>query len=568
MRNISIRTKMLIFSFTAAALIILVWALSVSQFESTKIGSTLYSDIMLSNELRADVFPPPSNLVEPYATALEYIGTSDPIKREELFASYAAQKDSYVARYAYWSEHLDDAQLRQAFLKDANDASMHFFDVYENEVVPAAKAYNALQLQTAQRNLKAAYLAQRTAIEKVLALSDSWRENLLAASSGMSKRNSVLLIVFMAGGLLICALISWYITHTLVSSTKYVAGVMERIADGDLSTVIEDKNITRDEIGRLCASTKRTAERLNGYLAYIREITGALSAMADGDMRLHLTYDYSGEFMAIRQALEKIAASMNSTLSAIANASNRVNAGAKRIADGAQTLSQGVQAQASSIEQLTASIENVSGQAMDNASNVKSANEYIQQAILGIGQSNDSMHMLLKSIDQISKTSGEIGQIIKVIEDIAFQTNILALNAAVEAARAGAAGTGFAVVAGEVRSLAGKSAEAAKQTTELIQASQRAIREGVKFSENTDKELKDVGQMTEKIMSTINGIQNASSAQAAAIGQIRQGLRQISDVVQTNATASEQSAAASKEMFSQSTRLHEAVSRFTLDGAV
>jgi len=559
---------MLIFSFTAAALIILVWALSVSQFENTKIGSMLYNDIMLSDELRADVLPPPGNLIEPYATALEYIGTSDPIKREELYASFVTQKDSYVTRYAYWREHLQDAQLRQAFLKDANDASMHFFDVYENEVVPAAKAYNALQLQSAQRNLKAAYLEQRSAVEKVLELSESWRDGLQVTSSNMSRRNSILLIAFVAGGLLICVLISWYITHTLVSSTRYVAGVMERIADGDLTTAIEDKYLTRDEIGRLCASTKRTADRLNGYLSYIREITSVLNAMADGDMRLHLTYDYSGEFMAIKHALVKIASSMNSTLSAIANASTRVNAGAKRISDGAQSLSQGVQAQASSIEQLTASIENVSGQAMENASNVKNANEYIQQAILGIGQSNDAMHKLLQSIHQISKTSGEISQIIKVIEDIAFQTNILALNAAVEAARAGSAGTGFAVVAGEVRSLAGKSAEAAKQTTRLIEASQRAIHEGVKFSDHTDRELKDVGQMTEKIMNTINGIQNASSAQAAAIQQVRQGLKQISAVVQTNAAASEESAAASGEMFKQSTRLQEEVSKFTLDGAI
>ena len=568
MRNISIRTKMLIFSFMAAALIILVWALSVSQFENTKIGSKMYNEIILSDELTADIQPPPGNLIEPYAIALEYIGTSDPIKREELYTSFMAQKDAYMTRHAYWSEHLEMAELRQAFLNDANDAAMHFFDVYENEVVTAAKAYNALQLQSAQRNLKTAYLAQRTAIDKVLTLSGAWRDGLLANASDTSKRDSILLIVFMAGGLLICALVSWYITRTLVSSTRYATGVMERIAGGDLSTVIDSKYITKDEIGRLCASTKRTAERLNGYLSYIQEITSALNAMADGDMRLNLANDYSGEFAAIKQALVQISSSMNSTLSAIATASSRVNAGAKRISEGAQSLSQGVQAQASSIEQLTVSIENVSGQAINNAGNVKNANGYIQQAIQGIEQSNESMHNLLASMNQISKTSGEIGQIIKVIEDIAFQTNILALNAAVEAARAGSAGSGFAVVAGEVRNLAGKSAEAAKQTTQLIQASLRAINDGVKYSDHTDKELKEVAQMTEKILDTINGIENASSAQAAAIQQIKQGLKQISDVVQTNASASEESAAASREMFNQSTRLKEEVAKFTLDGAI
>ena len=566
MRNISIRTKMLIFSFLAAALIILVWALSVSRFENTKIGSGMYNEIMLSGELTADILPPPGNLIEPYAIALEYIGTNDPIKREELYTSFMAQKDAYLERHAYWSERLAEDALRQAFLVDSHDAGMRFFDAFENEVVPAAKAYNVLQMQPAQRNLKAAYLEHRTAIDKVLALSGNWRDALFKTAEDTSKSDSMLLIAFVAGGLLLCAVISWSITRPMVAATRHATGVMERIAGGDLTAAIDEKFISRDEIGRLCASTRQTAERLNSYLSYIHEITGVLNAMAGGDMRINLINEYTGEFAAIRQAFLQIASSLNSTLSVIAAASSRVNAGAKQISDGAISLSHGVQAQATSLEELSASIENVSGQALENANNVRSANEYIQQAIHGIDHSSGSMHNLLDSMMEISKTSGEIGQIIKVIEDIAFQTNILALNAAVEAARAGSAGNGFAVVAGEVRNLAGKSAEAAKQTTQLIEASLRAIAGGVKFSEDTDKELKDVAQMTEKIMDTINGIEKASSAQASAIQQIRQGITQISDVVQTNAAASEESAAASREMLDQSTFLKEEVAKFTLDG--
>jgi methyl-accepting chemotaxis protein len=219
---------------------------------------------------------------------------------------------------------------------------------------------------------------------------------------------------------------------------------MERIADGDLNAAINDKFISRDEMGRLCLSTKRTAERLNGYLSYIREITKVLNSMAAGDMRIRLENDYTGEFAAIKQALLEISSSLNHTLNAIAVASSQVNAGAKRISEEAQTLSHGVQTLATSIEQLSSSIESVAGQAKDNAINVKNATEYVSRAVAGIGQSNETMHKMLDSMDKISKTSGEISQIIKVIDDIAFQTNILALNAAVEAARAGSAGSGFA----------------------------------------------------------------------------------------------------------------------------
>ena len=566
MKNIKIRAKMLIFSLTAAALIILVWALSIAQFENTKIGSKLYDEIMLSNELTADILPPPEYIIESYAIALEYIGTNDPIKRDELFASYQTLKETYQDRNAYWNERLTDSELRQVFLKESHDAAIRFFDVFENQVVPAAKSYNVLQKKPALINLRAAYTEHRAAIDNTLALADMWRTGILKTSEEMSRQGSLLLILIVACGILIGAVVSIAITHPLVSRTRYISGVLGSIADGDLTAKVDEKYISRDEIGQLCASTKRTAERLNGYLSYIREISSVLSTMAEGDMRISLAHDYSGEFAAIKRALLGISSAMNQTLSTIADASSQVNRGAKRISEGAQSLSQGVQTQASSIDELTTSIESVYEQAKENADNVKNATEYVEQAVRGIGQSNNSMHKMLASMSDISQTSSEISNIIKVIEDIAFQTNLLALNAAVEAARAGSAGSGFAVVAGEVRSLAGKSSEAARQTTELIEASIRAIAAGSQISLDTAGELEEVARKAGQIKTAIQNIDSASAAQAAAIKQIRQGLGQISAVVQSNAAASEESAAASEEMFSQSSLLNEEVAKFSLDG--
>ncbi len=566
MRNINLRIKMLIFSVMAAALILLVWALSVSLFENTKIGSKLYDEIMLSNELTTDIKPPVEYVIEAYAVAQEYIGTDGSDQREELYTSFQALKQAFQERYLFWDAHITDNEMRQVFLKDAHDSAVHFFDVFENEVVPAGKNYNAVQMKMAQRNLKTAYTEHRAAIDKTLTLSDNWRTGLLKTAEETTQRDNFMLNIIVICGLLACVAVSLLITLPLSKTAKYVTGVMERIAEGDLSATINDRYISRDEMGRLCLSTKRTAERLNGYLSYINEITAVLNSMAAGDMRIRLANDYSGEFAAIKQALLEIASSLNNTLNAITVASSQVNAGAKRISEEAQTLSHGVQTQASSIEQLTSSIESVSVQAKDNANNVKKATEYVSRAVVGIGQSNETMHKMLDSMDRISKTSGEIGQIIKVIDDIAFQTNILALNAAVEAARAGSAGSGFAVVAGEVRNLAGKSSEAAKQTTRLIEASLKAISGGAKYSEDTAKELEEVAREAEQIKAAIAGIETASATQAAAIEQIKQGLKQISDVVQSNAAASEESASASEEMFSQSTLLKEEVDKFTLDG--
>jgi len=565
MRNVKIRMKMLIFSITAAALIILVWALSLAQFENTRIGSKLYNEIMLANELTADILPPPEYVIESYAIALEYIGLSDPVKRDELVASFQALKKTYQERYAYWSEHLIGNELKQVFLKDSYNAAIRFFDIFENEVVPAAKSNNVLQMKQAQLNMKAAYVEHRAAIDKTVTQADRWRMEILKTSEDMAQQGKLLLIIFVVGGILIGAVVSVTITHPLVTRTRYISGVLGSIADGDLSAKIDEKNISRDEIGQLCASTKRTAERLNGYLSYIHEITAVLNTMASGDMRISLAKDYSGEFSAIKRALLGISSSLNQTLLTIADASNQVNMGAKRISEGAQSLSYGVQTQASSIDELTASIKNVYGQARENVGNVKSATDYVEQVVHSISQSNDSMHKMLVSMSDISQTSSEISKIIKVIDDIAFQTNILALNAAIEAARAGSAGSGFAVVAGEVRNLASKSSEAARQTTVLIEASIRAITSGSQISEDTAKELDDASRKAVQIKAAIQSIESASTSQAAAIEQIKQGLNQISAVVQNNATASEESAAASEEMFSQSTLLSEEVAKFSLD---
>ena len=567
MRNINIRAKMLIFSLTAAALIVIVWVLSVSLFGNTKIGSKLYDEIMLSNELTADILPPPVYIIESYSVALEYSATTDQVKREEFFTRYQALKATYLERYEYWVEHLTDEALKQVFLVDAHDAALIFFDVFENEVIPAVKARIPSQIQPAQAKMKEAYRVHRTAIDSTVAAADDWRQRVLKTAEDMQRRDNLLLIVVVVGGILLGVVVSASITHPLVTSTRYVAGVIGRIAGGDLNAEMETKYLSKDEVGRLCASTKQIAQRLNGYLSYIKEVTDVLNAMASGDMRMSLKHDYIGEFAAIKQALLGISGSLNQTLSAIADAAGQVNVSAERISQGAQSLSSGVQSQASAIEELSASIEQVSRQAKENADTVRGANGDVGKVVEGIGKSNDSMQKMLASMTEINHTSGEIGKIIKVIEDIAFQTNLLALNAAVEAARAGSMGSGFAVVAGEVRNLAGKSAEAARQTTQLIEASIRAVSGGTQISEDTARELEDVSLKAERIKTAIADIQSASASQAAAMEQVKHGRNQISAVVQTNASTSEESAAAAEEMFNQSTLLNEQVAKFTLDGA-
>lgn len=359
-------------------------------------------------------------------------------------------------------------------------------------------------------------------------------------------------------------ILAFIVVNYLRKNIKYITNISQRIAQGELSTQIDETKITRDEIGQLCEATGQILKRLNGYVTYINEITEVLNTMARGDMRITLSNDYTGEFSTIKHALLGISSSLNATLTTIANSSEQVNAGAEQVSSGAQALSQGATEQASTIEELSASIAEVSDEVRKNADNVKQATNYVGQAVSGVETSNKYMQQMLMSMNEINSSSSKISKIIKVIDDIAFQTNILALNAAVEAARAGSAGKGFAVVADEVRNLAIKSADAAKQTTVLIEDSINAVSGGLRIAEDTAISLEDVSKKSLLAKDIIFEIDSASSAQAISIMQITQGLEQISAVIQSNSATAEESAAASQELSDQSSMLNAEINKFKL----
>lgn len=229
---------------------------------------------------------------------------------------------------------------------------------------------------------------------------------------------------------------------------------------------------------------------------------------------------------------------------------------------GAQALAQGTAEQVSSIEQLSATVSEISGHIKNNAEHASKANLFVNQVGSKIEESNRNMSQMIEAMAQINTSSGQIGKIIKTIEDIAFQTNILALNAAVEAARAGTAGKGFAVVADEVRNLASKSSKSAKDMTLLIENSLLQVENDTKIVDTIAKSFTQVMEDARAITNDIEQISADSNHQSDAIGQVIQGVEQISNVVQTNSVTAEQSAAASEELSGQAQTLKELVGRF------
>lgn len=353
-----------------------------------------------------------------------------------------------------------------------------------------------------------------------------------------------------------------YIIRSINNPVMELDDVARKIADGDLNQSITYRS--KDELGGLAVNFNKTVDRLRDYVKYIDEISDVLKQIAGGNLVFELTYDYAGEFAKIKQALEEISASLNSTLGQINQASEQVAAGSDQVSSGSQALSQGATEQASSVEELAATISEISSQVQETAANASEARIQGDEAGEQVATSNQQMQEMIVAMSEISEKSGQISKIIKTIEDIAFQTNILALNAAVEAARAGAAGKGFAVVADEVRNLASKSAEASKNTATLIEGTVQAVNKGTGIASATAESLNTVVESTKKVVSSVEKIASAAEQQAASIAQVTQGIDQISSVVQTNSATAEESAAASEELSGQAQMLKSLVGQFRL----
>jgi len=305
-------------------------------------------------------------------------------------------------------------------------------------------------------------------------------------------------------------------------------------------------------------STVRTLQ------TYVGEISSVLTKMAEGNLSVSIDSEYMGDFKKLRESINSIVESLNGVLSDINASAEQVASGTRQVSEGSQTISQGAAEQASSIEELTASISQIASQTKQNASNANRANELAMAAKKDAVHGNDKMKDLQRAMVEINESSENISKIIKVIDDIAFQTNILALNAAVEAARAGVHGKGFAVVAEEVRNLAAKSANAAKETTALIEGSIQKTEAGTKIADETAKALTGIVDGVEKAVSLVGEIAVASNEQATGIAQVNKGVEQMSQVVQTNSATSEEAAAASEQLSSQAELLKQMVDQFTL----
>jgi len=345
----------------------------------------------------------------------------------------------------------------------------------------------------------------------------------------------------------------------VIKPVQEAASVLDEMSKGNLQVSV--KGDYKGDHANIKNSLNETISTLSSYIG---EISSVLTEMSAGNLVVEITKDYRGDFTEIKDSLNNIIESFNEVMNDINDAVAQVALGSRQVSDSAQALAQGTTEQASSVEELTSSMDEIATKTKENAVNANQANTFALEAKTDAVKGNTQMNDMLIAMEEINETSTNISKIIKVIDEIAFQTNILALNAAVEAARAGQQGRGFAVVAEEVRNLAARSATAAKETGALIEGSVKKVKEGTKIADETAIALGKIVKGVSKVATLVGTIADASNEQATGIAQVNKGIMQVSQVVQTNSATSEESAAASEELSSQAELLNDKIARFKL----
>ncbi len=560
MKNLKIRTKILVTFALILVLTIVIGVVSATAINT--MGKTADNYVKIS-------IPATNHLLNARRTIRNFqvdILESTAVMTEEQFDEVVANMendrkaffdylDEFLVLDPQFSAEVDEihklmdsaASVRERILAESEkrtaEGNAVAFQIYEEEYLPA--------------------MEQVTAILENLSgeLNDAITERY---EQGEETETLVTVIIFavIALAVVIVIILTIVLTKLIVSPMKEIEVAMNNISNGRISEANVDY-VSKDELGALADSTRRTVVFFQNVMPDISMICNNLG---DGNFNIttaHHEY-YVGETDQILQSMRYTRNSLSDTLSQVGNAADQLLGGTDQVASGSQALAQGTTEQASSIEELAATISELSEKVHKTAENAQTAQNYSSEASAGVQVSTEHMSELIKAMNDINDTSDQISQIIKAIEDISFQTNILALNAAVEAARAGDAGKGFAVVADEVRNLAGKSAEAAHNTTALIENSLKAVQAGMAQVSATSASLDDVVIKEAQVAEMVSEITRAAIEQSDAIKQITLGVDQISSVVQTNSATSEQSAAAAEQLASQANILKDLVGKFTL----
>ena len=490
---------------------------------------------------------------------LEYLTAGSDDKKEASLQYLQNGIDAMDALLTEYGEMIDEEE--RTFYDNAGNLWTQYQTAAEEMMAFAKQGRTESARAILDGECEALFKSLNSAFDDIIAYNTKGSDDAAAESASLYKTATLTMAAVIIAIILVGVFFSFVIIRLIKTPISEIENAAIKMAEGDLNVKIS--YTSKDELGVLAAQVGRLIHKLQ---VIIEDENKFLAKMAEGDFTVDSTCEeaYTGGFYPLLVSFRSIADKLNDTMLQISQSSSQVASGADQVSNGAQALAQGATEQAGSVQELAATIGEISNKVNQNADNARQASKAAGCVSAKMDVSKEKMQQMTRAMGDISSCSSEIGKIMKIIGDIAFQTNILALNAAVEAARAGAAGKGFAVVADEVRNLANKSTEASENISALIENSLAAVKNGTQIADDTAQSLiqavNDVNEMT----GIIEQISEASSDQADSIAQIIVGIDQISSVVQTNSATAEESAAASEELSSQSQLMKSLVGRFKL----
>ncbi|WP_395652164.1 methyl-accepting chemotaxis protein [Brevundimonas sp.] len=560
-----------------------------------RVGGPLSQQQAEANVLLADILPPPLYLVESLLVA--HRGAEEPDKADQLARALKQLRTDYEARDAFWRTTELSSEIRADL--DRSDVEVKkFWGIVDQQYLPALAAGDAAGIHAAIAALTEVYGAHRLIIDDLSRQATESAESVVAVADRSTQiifalvaAASLFMLAVVIGGLL---MLRAKVVTPIIRMTSY----MGQLADGDYEKDVPHQG-RRDEIGDMARSVgvfreavlERRAARLLQQESDARNLSeterraaeiaaeadsrdrvvaaldAGLKGLASGDLSHRIEVSFPPEFEKLRLNFNNSLRALEETLSLVIEGASAVEGGAHEISSAADDLSRRTERQAAGLEQTAAALDEVTATMRQTATNAADTQVAVSQGRQTVDSTSLAASQAVDAMKRIDNSSREIGQIIGVIDEIAFQTNLLALNAGVEAARAGEAGRGFAVVAQEVRALAQRSAEAAREIKALVAESSDSVKSGVGLVAKVGEALSDVVAQFAQIDGLVQAMAQASKEQATGLSEINNAINEMDQVTQQNAAMVEQTTAASHNLTRESLNLGTLMKRFQIGGA-
>ncbi|WP_237368993.1 methyl-accepting chemotaxis protein [Rhizobium sp. SL42] len=562
--------------------------------ETLKVNGPVYDQIIDGKDLIADILPPPLFLTETYSLTTE--AALHPDAATDNIGRIESLREAYATRRGYWKSSALPTSLKDKLESDVLLKGDRFWQVVTADYLPALKAGDDLAVHATLNALRESFRAHETAVGELVTSADTYLKDIESSAARQSFRKEAieisagLLLILMSVGSVI------FVRRRALRPLDRISRHMTAMASGDLAQPVPYSG-RKDEIGDIAsalavfrqagldkqrlemeAAAARNAAEADRAMREARTVSDAetlqvvvdnlgagLHRLAECNIQLTIDQHFDERFEPLRMDFNNSIAEFQRTLEQVLSETHALRDNGMEMRDAADNLARRTEQQAAALEQTAAALEQVTSTVRTSSERTQDTHSLVKDAKSCAESSGTIVRQAISAMQRIEKASTEISQIIGVIDDIAFQTNLLALNAGVEAARAGEAGKGFAVVAQEVRELAQRSAQAAREIKGLISNSENEVVAGVRLVGDTGSALDRIGDFVARINENIDAIAHAAREQSTGLQEISSSVHEIDQMTQQNAAMVEETTAISHTLAEGSDQLAALVGRFKLN---